>query len=130
MKIKTIILTIFCVLLFSCNGKDELNIVLDKGENARIQCIYHKDGQESHPSCGVKIREGIESRDRDVALGWVHCFTCGASVPFPVFISNIQFFVSSLLYHIRNNMQFRKAKLPKKTRKAEVILRQIYTIFP
>ena len=26
MKIKTIILTIFCVLFFSCNGKDELNI--------------------------------------------------------------------------------------------------------
>ena len=32
MKIKTIILTIFCVLLFSCNGKDELNIVLDNSE--------------------------------------------------------------------------------------------------
>ena len=32
MKIKTIILTIFCVLFFSCNGKDELNIVLDNSQ--------------------------------------------------------------------------------------------------
>ena len=46
-----------------------------------IPCIYHKNGQEKKPSCGI-----LRSSNNNETM--VHCFTCGAIVSLEVFISN------------------------------------------
>lgn len=48
-----------------------------KGDTVKITCPWHKNGQESHPSCHVYAR-----RDNpDVYYGTAHCFTCSKAVP-------------------------------------------------
>lgn len=44
---------------------DILNIIKDAGDNVMVQCPFHKDGQETKPSCGIHKETGL-----------YHCFTC------------------------------------------------------
>lgn len=57
------------------------------GNDVMCTCPFHKDGQESKPSCGitlVKKKRGNRVFDE----GTVHCFTCGYTASFTEFISN------------------------------------------
>lgn len=58
------------------NGR-YLNTIIDKGDNVFIQCPFHSDGKEKHPSCTVFARDD----DKYTAKGITHCFACGISVP-------------------------------------------------
>lgn len=58
------------------NGR-YLNKIIDKGDNVFIQCPFHSDGREKHPSCTVFARDD----DKDTVKGITHCFACGISVP-------------------------------------------------
>lgn len=59
-----------------CKGR-YLNTIIDKGDNVFIQCPFHSDGLEKHPSCTVFARDDDKSTDK----GITHCFACGISVP-------------------------------------------------
>ena len=60
--------------------------IVDKNtENIMITCPFHKNGEESRPSCGV-LREEKNGRP----TGTVHCFTCG-------YTGTIQQMISDLL---------------------------------
>ena len=48
-----------------------------KGDNFQITCPFHKEGRESHPSCQIYAKQD----DPELEYGFVHCFTCGKSVP-------------------------------------------------
>ena len=48
---------------------------IDKEDNIIVTCPFHKDGQESHPSCSVYTRADSQKVD----YGTYHCFTCGAA---------------------------------------------------
>lgn len=54
-----------------------LNTIIDKGDNVFIQCPFHSDGKEKHPSCTVFARDDDKYTDK----GITHCFACGISVP-------------------------------------------------
>lgn len=58
------------------NGR-YLNSIIDKGDNVFIQCPFHSDGKEKHPSCTVFARDDDKYTDK----GITHCFACGISVP-------------------------------------------------
>lgn len=58
------------------NNIDYLKDIKDGPENVMITCPFHKDGQESKPSMGVKKNGGI-----------AHCFTCGEVVDFTELVS-------------------------------------------
>lgn len=58
------------------NGR-YLNTIIDKGDNVFIQCPFHSDGKEKHPSCTVFARDDDKYTDK----GITHCFACGISVP-------------------------------------------------
>lgn len=62
------------------NGK--LKDVQIKGENVRVTCPSHKDGQESHPSCGIYMGDSD-----NIEYGTFHCFTCGAGGPLYHFVA-------------------------------------------
>lgn len=47
-----------------------------KGNNVKITCPFHKNGEESRPSCFVFTNED----DNNVIWGTVKCFTCGTSM--------------------------------------------------
>lgn len=48
-----------------------------KGNDIKITCPFHKNGQENHPSCHVFC----DYEDPKIYYGTVHCFTCGKQVP-------------------------------------------------
>lgn len=54
-----------------------LNIIKDAGDNVMVQCPFHKDGQETKPSCGIHKETGV-----------YHCFTCHEKGDLTEFISN------------------------------------------
>lgn len=54
--------------------KEFFATIEDKGDNLSVTCPYHKNGQESHPSCQI-----YASRRGKLKFGTLHCFTCGAS---------------------------------------------------
>lgn len=41
-------------------------------DDLMVTCPFHKKGQETKPSCGIKIRT-----DEKGSVGTVHCFSCG-----------------------------------------------------
>lgn len=55
-------------------GNNKLRVIQQKGDSVRVTCPSHKDGNESHPSCGVYCGD-----DPNIEYGKFHCFTCGAS---------------------------------------------------
>ena len=52
-------------------GKHYFGRIKTTPKNIMISCPYHKEGQESKPSCGIQR----VSSDRSEA-GTVHCFSC------------------------------------------------------
>ena len=49
-----------------------------QGDYYSIYCPVHSNGHETHPSCGVLIRDKYMNGQRYPA-SWVHCFTCGVN---------------------------------------------------
>ena len=47
------------------------------GDWHMVHCPFHKDGQESKPSCGVSLK-GSHYNGKFNPPGQFHCFTCGA----------------------------------------------------
>lgn len=74
------------------NNINKLNDIILKGPNALITCPIHKKGQESHPSCYVRLTEGD-----NVQEGTVYCFTCG-------YKSNLQSFISDCFNYNDNGV--------------------------
>ena len=62
------------------NGK--LGTIQVKGDNVRVTCPSHKDGQESHPSCGIYAGDSD-----DIEYGTFHCFTCNSGGPLYHFVA-------------------------------------------
>ena len=56
--------------------------------NLMITCPYHKNGQESTPSCGVLYKDKMY-REKVHKAGTVHCFTCGATHTLEEMISHV-----------------------------------------
>ena len=50
----------------------------DKGDNIRVTCPSHKNGQENHPSADIYCGDSP-----DVEYGFLNCFTCGARFSLP-----------------------------------------------
>lgn len=64
-------------------GINKLKVIQNKGDNARITCPHHKNGNEDHPSCSVLlVSKG------DLPKGFVSCFTCKYAATLPQFISD------------------------------------------
>jgi DNA primase len=53
-----------------------LQKTIDGGKNIQVQCPFHGNGQERHPSAGIHKETGV-----------FHCFACGASHTLPEVIS-------------------------------------------
>ena len=55
-------------------GKNYFGRIKSTPKNIMVSCPYHKEGQESKPSCGIqRISSDVSS------AGTVHCFSCGAT---------------------------------------------------
>lgn len=49
-------------------------VIEDKNEYIRVTCPFHKNGEETHPSCSI-----YADTDSDkIVYGTYHCFTCGS----------------------------------------------------
>lgn len=57
----------------------------EDNDNIAITCPIHKGGHERRPSCYVFAND----KHPEVENGWVHCFTCGYSVPMYQFIADL-----------------------------------------
>ena len=64
-------------------GIDKLKAIIPRGDNIRITCPSHKNGQESHPSCSI-----LQNSKGNLPKGFVSCFTCGYRATFCKFISD------------------------------------------
>ena len=95
-KIKTSILDILNELKFYLHGA-KLRQIEIKGDEIRVTCPFHKNGQESKPSCFIYI--GSADSERKAKYGTYHCFTCGESGPFEKFVAGC--LDSSVDYAIR-----------------------------
>lgn len=62
------------------NGK--LGTIQVKGDNVRVTCPSHKDGMESHPSCGIYAGDS-----ENIEYGTFHCFTCNSGGPLYHFVA-------------------------------------------
>ena len=58
------------------------------GDWYQIYCPFHNNGQERKPSCGVLLQEQYKNGQR-YSAGMFHCFSCGASKPLEVGLSEI-----------------------------------------
>lgn len=56
-------------------GKIYFKHIKPSANNISVTCPFHKDGQESRPSCSIRVTE-----DEYSAVGTVHCFTCGVTM--------------------------------------------------
>lgn len=63
--------------------RNKLKIIKLAGDRIRVTCPSHKNGQESHPSCGIYIGEDTDK----VKYGEFHCFTCNEGGPFYHFVA-------------------------------------------
>lgn len=63
-------------------NNSKLKIVQQKGDDIRVTCPSHKDGYESHPSCGIYC-----GNSPDIEYGTTHCFTCGFGGPLYHFVA-------------------------------------------
>ena len=60
-----------------CGGRYLDYIGKVKRDSVKITCPWHKNGQESKPSCFVYAKRD----NKEVYYGTCHCFTCGKAVP-------------------------------------------------
>lgn len=72
------------------NGK--LQLIKVRNDNIRVQCPFHSNGLEKRPSADIYIGDSTDS----VEYGHFHCFACGESHPFYVFVASC--FNSSIDY--------------------------------
>lgn len=82
-----IVVEIRNTLQLTNTGIELLRDIKLSGNDVMCTCPFHKDGQESKPSCGislVKKRRGAKVFNE----GTVHCFTCDYTASFTEFISN------------------------------------------
>lgn len=63
-------------------GNSKLRVIQQKGDDIRVTCPSHKDGNESHPSCGIYC-----GNSANIDYGTSHCFTCGFSGPLWHFVA-------------------------------------------
>lgn len=54
----------------------------ENSDDVIVTCPFHKNGNETHPSCHV-----LNKRDTKIEYGKVHCFTCGHVSSLPNFIA-------------------------------------------
>lgn len=71
-------------LYVQCEGKF-LKRMNRKSDFISITCPFHKDGQESHPSCSVYNRHD----NPNIVFGTYHCFTCGEQGPLYKLVSKV-----------------------------------------
>lgn len=57
-----------------------------EGQDIQITCPFHKNGQESKPSCGVTTRE-FKRGDRVIKAGTANCFSCKTHMELPNLVS-------------------------------------------
>lgn len=57
-----------------------------EGQDIQITCPFHKNGQESKPSCGVTTRE-FKRGSRVIKAGTANCFSCKTHMELPNLIS-------------------------------------------
>ena len=53
-------------------------------KNLMVSCPFHKGGQETKPSCGIKLQSDDKS-----SMGTVHCFTCGVTTDIDKMVQQI-----------------------------------------
>lgn len=75
LKIKNAIITasipeILSQLKLEVN-KDLFRSIQDRGNNIRVTCPFHSNGQEKHPSCEIYCGD-----NESLEYGTFHCFTC------------------------------------------------------
>ena len=58
------------------NGIQRFHTIRRTQNHIQVNCPFHKDGQESKPSCGITTND-IKQGDKIVKAGTVHCFACG-----------------------------------------------------
>ena len=63
-------------------GGEKLHDIKHVVDGVRVTCPSHKEGKESHPSCGIYV-----GSDEKIPWGTMHCFTCGASGPLYHFVA-------------------------------------------
>lgn len=68
------------------NGIQRFRHIRRITDHIQITCPFHKNGQESKPSCGITTKE-IKQGGKIVPSGTVHCFTCGQTCSLDEMIS-------------------------------------------
>lgn len=59
--------------------------IQNKGRNLQVTCPFHKNGEESNPSCQIfQVQD-----DPYIQYGMVHCFTCGYAATLPQMIADL-----------------------------------------
>lgn len=71
------------------NGIYRFKILRPTQDHIQFNCPFHKDGQESKPSCGITTNDIKYGDGRVVKAGTVHCFTCG-------YVSSLEEMISRL----------------------------------
>lgn len=64
----------------------DINAPAYEGQDIQITCPFHKNGQESKPSCGVTTRE-FKRGGRVIKAGTANCFSCKTHMELPNLIS-------------------------------------------
>lgn len=70
----------------AANGIFRFKDIRRTQNHLQVTCPFHKDGQESKPSCGITTND-IKQGDKLVKAGTVHCFTCGTTCSLEEMIS-------------------------------------------
>lgn len=71
------------------NGINRFRHIKKLTNSIQVSCPFHKDGQESKPSCGI-LTTDIKKADGHISkAGTVHCFTCG-------YVSSLEEMISRL----------------------------------
>lgn len=65
-------------------GINYIKTYKEVGNSLMIPCVFHKDGQEKKPSCGIKLETDLKAK-----AGTVHCFTCGITTSIEKLISYV-----------------------------------------
>lgn len=68
--------------VYEQQGREILRKIKKSGNNIMVCCPIHNEGQERKPSCGIST-----IKRKDYPAGTFHCFSCGATGPFELFIS-------------------------------------------
>ena len=70
------------------NGINLFRSIKRTQHHIQVTCPFHKNGQESKPSCGITT-DDIKQGDKIIPSGTVHCFTCGTTCSLEEMISRV-----------------------------------------